>query len=84
MIEGVRATIDDLLKNEKSSMPKMKTKRAAAKRYRVKPSGKIKHDRANHEHIATKKSKDRKNSLKKASYVQDCDRSLVTRCLPYG
>ena len=65
-------------------MPKLKTKKAAAKRYRVKASGKIKHDRANHEHIATKKSKNRKNKLKKGTYIAGVDRRLVMTCLPYG
>ena len=65
-------------------MPKLKTKKAAAKRFRVKPSGKIKRDCANHEHLATKKPKDRKNRLKKAEYVAGCDKSLVVPCLPYG
>ncbi len=65
-------------------MPKLKTKKAAAKRFRVKPSGKIKRDHANHEHIATKKSKDRKNNLKKGTYVAASDSSEVKRCLPYS
>lgn len=65
-------------------MPKLKTKKAAAKRFRIKPSGKIKCDRANHEHIATKKSKNRKNRLKKGSYVAKCDKALVVRCMPNG
>jgi large subunit ribosomal protein L35 len=65
-------------------MPKLKTKKAAAKRFRIKSSGKIKHDRANHEHIATKKSKNRKNRLKKGDYVESCDKKLVIRCLPNG
>ena len=65
-------------------MPKLKTKKAAAKRFRIKPSGKIKRDHANHEHIATKKSKDRKNKLKKSTLVAQSDIKLVTRCLPNG
>ena len=65
-------------------MSKMKTKKAAAKRYRITASGKIKHDHANHEHIATKKSKNRKNRLKKTAYMGTCDRHLVMRCLPNG
>ena len=64
-------------------MPKLKTKKAAAKRFRVKPSGKIKRDHANHEHIATKKDKDRKNNLKKGTYVASADKAEVLRCLPY-
>jgi large subunit ribosomal protein L35 len=65
-------------------MPKMKTKKAAAKRYKVKPSGKIKRAQANKEHILTKKSRSRKNRLKKQTYVDASNMSLVTRCLPYG
>lgn len=73
-----------LNETEESKMPKLKTKKAAAKRFRVKPSGKIKHDRSNHEHISTKKPKNRKNRLKKGSYVKDADKGLVMRCLPNG
>ena len=65
-------------------MPKLKTKKAAAKRFRIKPSGKIKRDCANHEHIATKKGKNRKNRLKKGAYVDGVDKGLVLRCLPNG
>lgn len=65
-------------------MPKLKTKKASAKRFRVKPSGMIKHDCANHEHIATKKSKSRKNRLKKGAYMVKGDRQLTERCLPYS
>lgn len=63
-------------------MPKIKTRKAAAKRFRIKPSGQIKRDHANHEHIATKKSKDRKNRLKKSTVVSQPDKQLVLRCLP--
>ena len=63
-------------------MPKIKTKKAALKRFRVKSSGKIKRAKANKEHIATKKSRDRKNRLKKGTYVHEADVPLVKRCLP--
>lgn len=61
----------------------MKTKRAAAKRFSVLSSGKIKRGRANRRHILTKKSRTRLNNLKSASYVVHSDLSLVLRCLPY-
>ncbi|MFY7930412.1 MAG: 50S ribosomal protein L35 [Oligoflexus sp.] len=64
-------------------MPKMKTKRAAAKRFSVLASGKIKRARANKRHILTKKSRTRLNNLKSASYVVHADRGLVLACLPY-
>ena len=63
-------------------MPKLKTKKAAAKRFRVKPSGKIKRDKANHEHLATKKGRNRKNRLKKGGVVSSGDMRLVRSCLP--
>jgi large subunit ribosomal protein L35 len=65
-------------------MPKIKTKKAAAKRFSVKSSGKIKRGKANKRHILTKKDRARKNKLKKAGYVSPSDRGLVLRCLPNG
>lgn len=65
-------------------MPKIKTKRAAKKRFRLLSSGKIKRNQANRRHILTKKERDRKNRLKKAAYVHPSDKALVLRCLPNG
>ncbi len=65
-------------------MPKVKTKRAAAKRFTVLPSGRIKRNKANKRHILTKKTRSRKNKLKKAGYIHPADMTLVTRCLPNG
>jgi len=65
-------------------MPKLKTKRSAAKRFTILPSGKIRRNRANKQHILTKKKRARLNKLKKPGYVLPCDRSLVIRCLPNG
>lgn len=65
-------------------MPKIKTKKAAAKRFKIKSSGKIKRAKANKEHILTKKERSRKNKLKKGGYVHAADKALVLRCLPNG
>lgn len=65
-------------------MPKIKTKRAAAKRFKVTASGKIKRGKANKRHILTKKTRSRKNKLKKTAYVHASDVVLVQRCLPNG
>ena len=65
-------------------MPKIKTKRAAAKRFKILPSGKIKRNKKNKQHILTKKTRARKNRLKKPAFVLACDRNLVMRCLPNG
>jgi large subunit ribosomal protein L35 len=65
-------------------MPKIKTKRAAAKRFTVLSSGKVKRSHANKRHILTKKDRGRKNKLKKGGYVDDSNLGLVMRCLPNG
>ena len=63
---------------------KVKTKRAAAKRFKVHKSGKIRRNQANKRHKLTHKTRDRKNGLKKAAYVVPADVGLVLRCLPNG
>ena len=65
-------------------MPKMKTKKAAAKRFKVKASGKVKRAHANKEHILTKKTRARKNRLKKGAYVDASSMDHIKRCLPNG
>ena len=65
-------------------MPKMKTNSSAKKRFRITGTGKIKRKHAFKRHILTKKTRARKNKLKKAGYVNPSDMSLVTRCLPNG
>jgi len=62
-------------------MPKQKNKRAAMKRFKKTGSGKLKHWSANHSHILTKKTRKRKNKLKKASYVSSADFPRVSRLL---
>ncbi len=62
-------------------MPKMKTKRAAAKRFTRTASGKLKRFHANHSHILTKKSRKRKNQLKKGDLVSSADYPRINRLL---
>jgi len=50
-------------------MPKMKTNRGAAKRFKVKKSGKIKRGAAYRSHILTKKSQKRKRNLRAPKHV---------------
>ncbi len=50
-------------------MPKMKTRRGAAKRFKLTSSGKIKRNKANKSHILTKKSPKRKRHLRKGSIL---------------
>lgn len=65
-------------------MPKMKTKRGAAKRFKITKSGKIKRNRANKRHILTKMTTKRKRQLRGTTTVRDCDAKLLRRLLPYG
>jgi large subunit ribosomal protein L35 len=62
-------------------MPKQKTKRAAMKRFLRTGSGKLKRWHANHSHILTKKTRKRKNRLKKGDLVSSADFRRVNRLL---
>lgn len=52
-------------------MPKMKTKKAAAKRFSLTAGGKVKYKKMNLRHILTKKSAKRKRNLRKTDFVAD-------------
>jgi large subunit ribosomal protein L35 len=62
-------------------MPKQKTKRAAAKRFTKTGTGKLKRFHANHSHILTKKTRKRKNRLKKPDLVSSADYPRIIRLL---
>jgi large subunit ribosomal protein L35 len=62
-------------------MPKMKTKRAAMKRFTLTGSGKIKRSKANKRHILTKKTRKRKNALGKSTLVSSADFPRTIRLL---
>jgi len=64
-----------------SNMPKQKTKRAAMKRFFRTGTGKLKRGHANHTHILTKKTRKRKNRLKKLDLVSSADYPRVNRLL---
>ena len=66
-------------------MPKMKTKKSAAKRYSLTGSGKVKHKKQNLRHILTKRSPKRKRNLRSAGYVDEADAKKIRKqMLPYG
>ena len=66
-------------------MPKQKTKRAAAKRYSLTGSGKVKHKKQNRRHILTKRSPKRKRQLRSTGYVAEADAKKIRKqMLPYG
>lgn len=63
-------------------MPKMKTHRGAAKRFRKTGSGKFKRSRAYCSHILEKKSPKRKRRLRKSTLVHRSEEKRVARMLP--
>ena len=65
-------------------MPKMKTKRAAAKRYSLTGTGKVKIKRNNLRHILTKMGAGKKRDKRKAGYLHQSDCYQAKRMLPYG
>ncbi|SHE92990.1 LSU ribosomal protein L35P [Caldanaerobius fijiensis DSM 17918] len=65
-------------------MPKMKTNRSAAKRFRFTGSGKIKRAKAYKSHLLTKKDAKRKRNLRKNTIVSGSDFKKVRRLLPYA
>ena len=64
-------------------MPKMKTNRAVAKRFKVTGTGKLKRFKSNKNHILEKKSPKRKRSLRKATLVSKTMQDNYKRVLPY-
>ncbi|MBP7095974.1 MAG: 50S ribosomal protein L35 [Spirochaetia bacterium] len=66
-------------------MPKMKTKKAAAKRFTLTASGKVKYKKMNLRHILTKKSQKRKRKLRKAGFLADGPiHQIKKKLLPNG
>ena len=65
-------------------MPKMKTKRGAAKRFRLSSTGKVKRSKAFKRHILTSKSTKRKRHLDTDTTVSNADSRRVHGMLPYG
>lgn len=62
-------------------MPKVKTNRAAAKRFRTTGSGKIKRAKAYRKHLLGKKSAKRKRGLRKPGLVDKADHARIKRLL---
>ena len=62
-------------------MPKMKTHRGSAKRFRVTGSGKIMRAKAYKSHILTKKSPKRKRNFRKETEVATSDKRVIARNL---
>jgi len=65
-------------------MPKMKTNRGAAKRFRSTAKGRFKRAQSHRSHILTKKSTKRKRHLRANSHIAEADQASVKKLLPYG
>jgi large subunit ribosomal protein L35 len=63
-------------------MPKMKTHRGAAKRFKRTGSGKFRHAKANKQHILSKKTTKRKTQLRGTEEVAPADAKRLARMLP--
>ncbi len=65
-------------------MPKMKTRRCAAKRFTVTGTGKFRRRRQNLRHILTKKNAKRKMRLGQSTIVDPTNERAVSRMMPYA
>lgn len=65
-------------------MPKMKTRRAAAKRYTFTANGKVKYKKQGLRHILTKKAAKRKRNLRHPGILSGAENRRVRTLLPYG
>ncbi|NQU17517.1 MAG: 50S ribosomal protein L35 [Candidatus Saganbacteria bacterium] len=65
-------------------MPKIKTRKAAAKRFKITGSGKILARHAGTRHILEWKSRKKKRQYKRAKEISPSDRKRVRAMLPYG
>ena len=64
-------------------MPKMKTTKAAAKRFKTTGTGKLKRNKAYKSHILTKKSTKRKRNLRQATITDATNVKNMKKVLPY-
>lgn len=73
----------DIQFKEEKVMPKMKTNKAAAKRFKKTGTGKLKRMKAYKSHILTKKSTKRKRNLRKATTTDATNVKNMKKILPY-
>jgi large subunit ribosomal protein L35 len=65
-------------------MPKLKTKKAFAKRVRVTKNKKILRSKASRRHLLTARSEKRKRFLRKKDVVAGVDKMVIKRAMPYS
>jgi large subunit ribosomal protein L35 len=64
-------------------VPKIKTNRAAAKRFRVTASGKIKRNKGFKRHLLSSKGKKRKRQLRSGTMVSAAEQRNIRELIPY-
>ena len=80
-LEGRRQTIVLTGKQEIKSMPKQKTRRSAAKRFRLTGTGKIRRNKANHSHMLIRRSNSAKRKMRKPDLVDSSEEKRVRRMI---
>ena len=65
-------------------MPKMKTHKSAAKRYKITATGKVKYKKQGLRHILTKKTTKRKRNLRHSGVLSAVEARRAKTLLPYG
>jgi large subunit ribosomal protein L35 len=64
-------------------MPKLKTRKAAKKRYRITKNGKVMINKMGRRHILTKKNAKRKRRLRQTGQLKACETKRIVKMLPY-
>ncbi len=62
-------------------MPKIKTRRGAAKRFKLTASGRIKRNKANHRHMLIRRSNKAKRKMRQSGIISKADRKIVKAML---
>jgi len=75
--------VNRAIKNQESNVPKMKTKKAASKRFRKTANG-FKRGQSHRRHILTKKPSKRKRQLRREMGVHETDVGRVNAMLPFA
>jgi len=65
-------------------MPKMKTNKSAAKRFKISKNGKVKHRKAYGRHLMTKKSSKRKRNLRHSALLAPSEVKKLRALMPYN
>jgi|TARA_B110000438_G_C15260711_1_gene413960 large subunit ribosomal protein L35 len=62
-------------------MPKMKTRKGAAKRFKIAGSGRLKRNKANHRHMLVRRSNKAKRKMRQPGVLSSADRKIVKALL---